>query len=327
MEGSIDASIWLWVAFNATVFGLLALDLGVFHRQAHAVSVKEAAGWTVTWVSLALTFNAAIYFLAGHEPGVAFFTGYLIELSLSVDNIFVFVLLFTYFAVPAAYQHRVLFWGILGVIVMRGTLIALGSVLIHQLHWVIYIFGAILILSAWRMATGGVSHQDPSTNPAVRFIRRFLPVTETYEGQRFFVRRDGVLMATPLMVVLAAVETTDLVFAIDSIPAIFAITHDPFLVYTSNLCAVMGLRSMYFLLAGVVGKFHYLQLGLSLVLAFVGTKMLLSEVYKIPVEVSLLVVASVISTAIAASLLFPKEPRLEHVAEKALPEEPAVGSH
>jgi tellurite resistance protein TerC len=319
LDGGIDASLWLWVAFNATIFGLLALDLGVFHRKAHAVTVREAAAWTVTWVSLAMLFNAGIFAFAGGEPGVAFLTGYLIELSLSVDNIFVFVLLFTYFAVPPAYQHRVLFWGIVGVIVMRGALIAAGSVLIHQLHWVIYIFGVILIFSAWRMATSGAGHQDPSTNPAVRLIRRFFPVTETFEGQRFFVRRNGVLMATPLLVVLGAVETTDLVFAIDSIPAIFAITDDPFLVYSSNLCAVMGLRSMYFLLAGVVGRFHYLQLGLSVVLAFVGTKMLLSEVYKIPVEASLVVIASVISIAIAASLLRPKASELEHASEAVRP--------
>ena len=325
MGNGIDAGIWTWIGFNAVVFGLLILDLGVFHRKAHAVSVREAAAWTAVWVSLALAFNAGIFLTAGSEPGVAFLTGYLIELSLSVDNIFVFVLLFAYFAVPPAYQHRVLFWGIVGVIVMRGALIAAGSVLIHELHWVIYIFGAVLILSAIRMATQSASHNDPAANPAVRLIKRILPVTDSYEGSKFFVRRDGVLMATPLLVVLAAVETTDLVFAIDSIPAIFAITDDPFLVYSSNLGAVMGLRSMYFLLAGVVERFHYLQLGLAAVLTFVGAKMLLSEVYKVPVEASLAVIASIIGVSVVASLLRPPTSELEHVAEHVAAEEQAAG--
>jgi tellurite resistance protein TerC len=314
MDNGVDAGLWAWAAFNAAVLALLALDLGVFHRRAHAVSVREAALWTAMWVGLALAFNAAIFMTAGARPGVAFLTGYLIELSLSVDNIFVFVLLFAYFAVPPAYQHRVLFWGIVGVIVMRGALIAAGSVLVHELHWTSYLFGGALILSAARMATQRGHHGDPSANPAVRVIRRFLPVTEGFDGTKFFVRRNGLLMATPLMVVLAAVETTDLIFAIDSIPAIFAITDDPFIVYTSNLCAVMGLRSMYFLLAGVVEKFHYLQQGLAVILAFVGSKMLLAGVYEIPVEVSLLVIGIVLAVAVAASRAFPPSSDLEEVA-------------
>jgi tellurite resistance protein TerC len=316
LDTEVNAGIWLWIAFNAGIITLLLIDLGIFHKEAHAVSVKEAALWTVTWVSLAMIFNAGVYFLAGHEPGVAFLTGYVIELSLSVDNIFVFVLIFAYFAVPAAYQHRVLFWGILSVIVMRGAFIIAGSVLVEQLHWVLYAFGVLLIISAYRMATSGAGHEDPSSNPAVRFIRRFFPVTENYEAHRFFVRRESVFMVTPLFIVLVALNTTDLVFAIDSIPAIFAITHDPFIVYTSNLCAVMGLRSMYFLLAGVVDRFHYLQIGLSVVLAFVGTKMLIEDIFHVPVEASLGVIASVITLAVVASLIFPKEPELEHVAEQ-----------
>lgn len=322
MDNGVDAGIWAYVGFHVVIFTLLALDLGILHRKAHAVSVKEAAFWTATWVSLALLFNAGIFLTSGSGPGLAFLTGYLIELSLSVDNIFVFVLLFSYFAVPTAYQHRVLFWGIVGVIVMRGALIAVGSVLIHELHWIIYGFGAVLIVSAFRMATQGGHHGDPTKNPAVRLIRRFLPVTDGYEGSRFFVRRNGVLMATPLLVVLGAVETTDLIFAIDSIPAIFAITDDPFLVYTSNLCAVMGLRSMYFLLAGVVEKFHYLQIGLASVLAFVGAKMLLSDIYKVPVELSLLVIAIVLAMSVLASVAFPPTRDLKEVARDVEPQEP-----
>ncbi|HXH23236.1 MAG TPA: TerC family protein [Dehalococcoidia bacterium] len=307
MDTDIHASLWLWAAFNIGILVLLVVDLGIFHREAHAVSVREAALWTVTWVSLAMAFDLGVYLLADPEPGLAFLTGYVIELSLSVDNIFVFVLLFAYFAVPPAYQHRVLFWGILSVILMRGSVIVAGSVLVEQLHWILYVFGALLIISAWRMATQGGGHDDPSQNPAVRFIRRFFPVTENYEGHRFFVRRDGVFMVTPLFIVLVALNTTDLVFAIDSIPAIFAITHDPFIVYTSNLCAVMGLRSMYFLLAGVVDRFHYLQFGLSVILAFVGTKMLLEDVYEVPIAASLGVIAAVITVAVAASLVRPKD--------------------
>jgi tellurite resistance protein TerC len=316
LDTDIHTGIGLWVAFNAGIIALLLIDLGIFHKEAHAVSVKEAALWTVTWVSLAMVFDAGVFYLAGQEPGTAFLTGYVIELSLSVDNIFVFVLIFAYFAVPPAYQHRVLFWGILSVIVMRGAFIIAGSVLVEQLHWVLYAFGVLLIISAYRMATSGASHEDPSSNPAVRFVRRFFPVTEDYEAHRFFVRRSGVFMVTPLFIVLVALNTTDLVFAIDSIPAIFAITHDPFIVYTSNLCAVMGLRSMYFLLAGVVDRFHYLQLGLSVVLAFVGTKMLIEDIYHVPVEASLGVIAAVITIAVVASLVHPKNPELEHVADQ-----------
>jgi tellurite resistance protein TerC len=315
-------SIWLWVGFNLFVLAMLALDLGVFHRHAHTVSVKEATIWSVVWISLAMVFNGLIFafwdrFMPGSgytnsEAGFAFLTGYLIEKALSVDNIFVFVLIFTYFAVPPQYQHRVLFWGILGALIMRGTMIGVGAALIKEFHWIIWIFGAFLIFTGIRMALQKSDEElHPEDNPLIKLFRRFMPVTETYEGDRFFVVRNGVRMATPLFLVLLMVESTDLIFAVDSIPAIFAVTDDPFLVYTSNVFAILGLRSLYFVLAGVVHQFHYLKLGLSVVLAFVGVKMLLPDVsrailgttYRIPTEISLLVVAGILAVAVIASLI------------------------
>jgi len=310
-----DSSVWPWVAFTAFVLVLLALDLGVFHRSAHAVSVREATIWSVVWIGLSLLFNVGIYYFwddvrpnSGYtngEAALAFLTGYLIEKALSVDNIFVFVLIFTYFAVPAAYQHRVLFWGILGALIMRGILIGVGATLIKEFHWIIYVFGAFLIYTGIRMAQHDGAELDPSRNPVVRFFRRFMPVTPHFVGESFFVRQGGVLMATPLFLVLLIVESTDLVFAVDSIPAIFAVTTDPFLVYTSNVFAILGLRALYFVLAGVIDKFHYLKLGLSVVLIFVGVKMVLTDIYKIPVAVSLGVVAAVLTISVVASLLRP----------------------
>ncbi len=305
--------IWMWVGFNLFVLVLLALDLGIFHRKAHAVSVKEAAIWSAVWIGLALLFNGVLYLFwdriapasgyANQEAAVAFFTGYLIEKSLSVDNIFVFVLIFGFFRVPAAYQHRVLFWGIIGALLMRGALIAAGAVLLKEFHWIIYLFGAFLIFTGIRMALHKDIEVHPDQNPLVRLFRRIMPVTEGYEGERFLVRRAGVLMATPLLLVLLMIESTDLVFAVDSIPAIFAVTEDPFIVYTSNVFAILGLRSLYFVLAGVVDKFHYLKLGLSAVLTFVGVKMVLVDIYKIPTASSLLVIAAILVVAIVASLL------------------------
>jgi tellurite resistance protein TerC len=307
------------------VLAMLALDLGVFHRKAHTVSLREAAIWSVVWIGLAMLFNLGLYFLwdkisfestySNSEAALAFFTGYLIEKSLSVDNIFVFVLIFTFFAVPAAYQHRVLFWGILGALVMRGTLIAAGAALLKEFHWIIYVFGAFLIFTGIRMAMHKNEEIHPERNPLVRLLRRIMPVTENYEGDKFFIRRAGKLMATPLFLVLLLVESTDLVFAVDSIPAIFAITEDPFIVYTSNVFAILGLRSLYFLLAGVVDKFHYLKLGLSVVLVFVGIKMVLVDVYKIPVGISLGVIAGILAASIAASLL--RARRLKKLAAPA----------
>ena len=308
-----EGTIWLWIGFNLFVLSLLALDLGVFHRQAHKVSIKEATIWSVVWITISMVFNLGLYFFwdkvspdssySNSEAALAFFTGYLIEKSLSVDNIFVFVLIFTFFAVPAIYQHRVLFWGILGALIMRGALIVVGAVLLKEFHWIIYVFGAFLIFTGIRMAIHRNEELHPEQNPVVKLLRRIIPVTENYEGDHFFIRRAGKLMATPLFLVLLIVESTDLVFAVDSIPAIFAVTNDPFVVYTSNVFAILGLRSLYFLLAGVIDKFYYLKLGLSVVLAFVGTKMVIVDIYKIPVGWSLGVIASILAISVGASLL------------------------
>ena len=299
--------VWMWVGFNAFVLAMLALDLGVFHRKAHVVSIREAAGWSALWIALALTFNYGIYRFMGHQAGLEFLTGYLIEKALSVDNIFVFVLVFSYFRVPAQYQHRVLFWGILGALVMRGAMIAAGAALIERFHWIIYVFGAFLVITGIRMATQGEQEIEPEANPVIRLVKRLVPVTGAYHGQSFFVREGGRLAATPLFVVLAFVETTDLIFAVDSIPAIFAVTTDTFLVYTSNVFAILGLRALYFLLAGVIHRFHFLKLGLSAVLVFVGAKMLLAEVYKIPILLSLAIIGLLLGASVGASLLFPKK--------------------
>lgn len=301
----MHVSIWLWVGFHALVFLLLALDLGVFHREAHAVSLKEASIWSAVWVSLALLFNLGIYLWAGREPALEFLTGYLIEKSLSIDNIFVFVLIFSYFGVPAAYQHRVLFWGVLGALAMRAALILAGAALMHRFHWIIYIFGGFLVYTGIRMAFSKHAAMDPAKNPAVRLLRRLMPVSEGYEGPRFFARQNGKRLATPLLMVLVLVEFSDLVFAVDSIPAIFAVTTNSFLVYTSNVFAILGLRSLYFLLAGVVGKFRFLKLGLAVVLSFVGAKMLLAGVVKIPITLSLGVILVVLLGSVVISLLLP----------------------
>jgi tellurite resistance protein TerC len=302
---------WAWVGFNLFVLLVLAIDLGVFHRRAHAVSFREAAAWTAVWVALALAFCAALQQTLGNGPALEFLTGYLIEKALSVDNLFVFVLIFTYFSVPARYQHRILFWGILGALVLRGVMIASGAALVDRFHWILYVFGAFLLFTGIRMARGGDAEIDPRGNPVLRMLRRWIPVTAEYHGAAFFVRerreRPGRWMATPLFVVLVVVETTDVVFAVDSIPAIFAVTRDPFLVYTSNVFAILGLRAMYFLLAGVVHRFHLLRLGLSAVLVFIGGKMLVAAVgWHVPVGVSLGVVAALLGASIAASLLFPR---------------------
>lgn len=307
-----EGTIWLWIGFNVFVLAMLALDLGVFHRKAHAISIKEATIWSVVWISLALVFNLGLYFFwdkispasnySNSEAALAFFTGYLIEKSLSVDNIFVFVLIFTFFAVPAIYQHRVLFWGIIGALIMRATLIAVGAALLKEFHWIIYLFGGFLIFTGIRMALHRNEEMHPEKNPLVKLLRRIMPVTEDYEGDKFFIRRAGKLMATPLFLVLLLVESTDLIFAVDSIPAIFAVTNDTFIIYTSNVFAILGLRSLYFLLAGVVDKFYYLKLGLSVVLVFVGIKMMMVDIYKIPVGLSLGVIFIILAISIAASL-------------------------
>ena len=297
-----DTSLWLWAGFNLFVLAMLALDLGVFHRKAHAVTLKEATAWSAVWVALALIFNAGLWYFRGPDAGVQFLTGYLIEKSLSVDNIFVFALLFGYFAVPAIHQHRVLFWGILGALVMRAAFILAGAALLDAFHWIIYVFGAFLIITGLKMALVRDTGLQPEKNPVLRLVRRLIPVTSDYREGHFFVREQGRWWATPLFLVLVLVETTDLVFAVDSIPAIFAVTSDPFIVYTSNIFAILGLRSLYFLLAGVMQKFIYLKLGLSAILVFVGVKMTITDLYKIPSFVSLLVIATLLAVAIGASL-------------------------
>jgi tellurite resistance protein TerC len=314
--------IWLWVGFNVFVLAMLAVDLFVFHKEAHEVTSTEAATWTVVWVALALMFGAGVYTVMGREAGLEYFAGYLIEKALSVDNVFVFVLIFGFFRVPLRYQHRVLFWGILGALVMRAVMIVAGAYLIQQFHWVMYLFGAFLVFTGIRMATQIEHAIDLESNVVIRIVRWLLPVTATYHGQNFFVRADigGALRlaATPLFVVLALIETTDLIFAVDSIPAIFAVTQDPFIVYSSNVFAILGLRALYFLLARVIHRFHYLKAGLSVVLVFVGTKMLVADLYKVPIGLSLGVIALVLTAAVAASLQWPsKTPRAVQLDENA----------
>jgi tellurite resistance protein TerC len=305
----VDAS-WLWVGFTVFVLAMLALDLGVFHRHAHEVRFKEALIWSGIWVSLALMFAAGVFIYGGNQKGLEFLTGYLIEWSLSVDNIFVFLVIFTYFAVPAKYQHRVLFWGILSALVLRAIMIMLGTALIKQFHWAIYLFGAILVLSGIRMALQKETDIDPEANPLVKLFERFMPVTPRYHDGKFFITQNAKRYATPLFITLLMVESADIMFALDSIPAIFAITTDPFIVYTSNIFAIMGLRSMYFALSGFVQRFHYLKVGLSVILVFVGIKMLLSDIFKIPTAVSLGVVLSILAISVLISIVRPPHAEL-----------------
>jgi tellurite resistance protein TerC len=305
-------SLWGWVGFNVAVLAILALDLGVLHRRSSTVSLKEAVTWSAVWVGLSLSFAFAIYRTMGRESGLEFLTGYLIEYALSVDNIFVFVLIFTYFKVPEKYQHRVLFWGIIGALVLRGVMIVAGSALVTRFSWTLYIFGAFLVFTGLRMALQKSDDvYKPERDPVLRLARKIIPVTDEYSGDKFFVQqpdKTGKLRraATPLFIVLLIVDTTDIIFATDSIPAIFAVTRDPFIVYTSNICAVLGLRALYFLLAGVVDKFVYLKLGLSLVLVFIGAKMLLEHFFHIPIVASLGVVGAVLAGSILASLRWPR---------------------
>lgn len=301
-------SIWAWVGFNVLILVLLAIDLGLFHRKAAVVSTSEAAVWTAVWVILALTFAGGTWYVLGPTPALEFITGYLIEKSLSVDNIFVFVVIFSYFQVPEQYRYRVLFWGIIGALIMRAILIAAGAALIAKFHWIIYVFGAFLIFTGIRLAFAKDEGVEPEKNPALRVLRRLMPISNQYEGQRFVLRRHGQLVATPLLVVLLVVETTDVVFALDSIPAIFAVTRDPFIVYTSNVFAILGLRALYFLLQGVMGMFRFLKYGLSVVLAFIGFKMVIADLYHVPITISLSVVAAILTVSIVLSLLFPERP-------------------
>jgi tellurite resistance protein TerC len=311
---------WLWIGFNVFVLLMLALDLGVFHRDAHVVSFKEALTWSGVWIALALIFNAGLWYYAGDQKALEFFTGYLIEKSLSVDNIFVFALLFGFFAVPAKYQHKVLFWGILSALVMRALMIWAGAALIAQFSWVIYVFGAFLIFTGLKMLiVRADATVDPEKNIVVRLFKRFVPMTRDFRGDRFTVVENGKRVATPLLLVLVLVEIADIVFAVDSIPAIFAVTKDPFLVYTSNVFAILGLRSLYFALAGIMHRFVYLKTGLALVLTFVGIKMILGHTpWKIDTLLALGVVASILTGAVVLSLWKTKS----HAAGVAVPPRP-----
>jgi tellurite resistance protein TerC len=294
----------LWIFFNLFVLAMLALDLGVFHRKSHEVSVREALTWTCVWITLAMLFNLFVYYYFDRSKALEFFTGYLIEKSLSVDNIFVIILIFSYFKVPSAYQHKVLFWGILGALVMRVIFILTGVELIHRFHWLIYIFGAFLVYTGIRMLTSGDLKIDPEKNPLVKLARKVMPITPSFEGDRFFVKQEGKTWATPLFLVVILIETTDLIFAVDSIPAILAISDDSFIVYTSNVFAILGLRSLYFALAGIEKYFKYLKFGLSAILVFVGLKMCIADIFKIPIEVSLIVIGFTLMIAMVSSRLF-----------------------
>jgi tellurite resistance protein TerC len=300
----VEIPVWVWFAFVGGVLAMLALDLGVFNRKAHVVSVKEAAIWTSVWVTLGLMFAGLVFAWQGQQKGLEWVTGYLIEYSLAVDNIFVFVLVFGAFAVPPQYRHRVLFWGVVGALVMRGAMIALGAELIDRFHWILYVFGGFLVLTGLRMLFSRKGdHADLEKNPAIRLARRVFPISRDYDGQKFFTVQNGVRMATPLFLVLVLIEFTDLVFAVDSIPAIFAITRDPFIVFTSNVMAILGLRSLYFLLADIVDRFVYLKIGLAVILSFIGVKLLLIDTFKMPTVFSLGVVVSVLAISVIASLI------------------------
>jgi len=300
--------IYFWILFNVFVLVMLGLDLFVFHRNAHEVKIKEALLTSLFWIMLAMGFNVLIYFWRGEQPAVEFLTGYLIEKSLSVDNLFVFILIFNYFKVPLKYQHTLLFWGVLGALVLRAIFILVGVALIAKFHFLIYIMGAFLIYTGIKMAfSHGNEEVDPQSNPLVKFASKHLRITKKAEGGKFFVRDKGKLYATPMFLVLIMIESTDVVFAVDSIPAILAISKDPFIVYTSNVFAMLGLRALYFALAGIMQLFHYLHYGLSLILAFIGLKLLLSDIYHIDMRYALLGVGGILAISIIASLLFPKK--------------------
>ena len=307
----------LFILFNLLIIALLALDLGVLHRKAHTVGLREATVWSIIWILVALVFNVFVYYMyehgwfgaggfghqAGGEAALQFFTGYLIERALSMDNIFVFILIFNYFGVPAKYQYKVLFWGIFGALVMRSLFIIAGAVLISRFEWILYIFGVILVYSGWKMVRGDDTEVHPEKNVFIRAARKLFPVDTGYETPRFFTRKRGILHVTTLFLVLLTVETTDVVFAVDSIPAVFAVTRDPFIVYSSNVFAILGLRALYFLLAGIMNTFYYLKYGLSLVLIFVGVKMLLADLYHIPIGTSLGVISGLLAVSVIASIV------------------------
>ncbi|MFA5786584.1 MAG: TerC family protein [Actinomycetota bacterium] len=315
---------WAWPAFLAFIVAMLLIDLLVFHRRPHEVSMKEAALWSGVWIAMGLSFAAVVWAWGGGVAAGEYLAGYLIEKSLSVDNIFVFALLFSYFGLPAAYQHRVLFLGILGALVFRAIFIAGGAALLAHFHWMIYVFGGFLLLTGVKMARHRDVEVHPERNPVLRLIRRAVPMTSEYRGQRFFVREAGRRLATPMLAVLVVIETTDILFAVDSIPAIFAVTRDTFLVFTSNAFAILGLRALYFLLAGMMKRFAYLKTGLAAILVFVGAKMMVSEIYKVPIWASLAVIAAILAAAVTASVLVPP-PRLTADLSGTAEGEPTLG--
>lgn len=300
----MQTDLIFWIFFNVFVLLMLALDLGVFNRKAHEISIKEAMIWTVVWITLAMCFNVLIYYWQGEVKALEFFTGYVIEKSLSVDNIFVFVLIFSYFKTPSIHQHKILFWGIIGALIMRAVFIFAGVALLEKFHWTIYVFGAILIFTGYKMLVQKEKKIEPEKNPVIKLFRRVMPVTNELHDGKFFVNLKGKLFATPLFLVLLLVETTDLIFAVDSIPAILAVTQDQFIVYTSNVFAILGLRSLYFALAGMIDKFRYLSAGLAFILIFVGLKMVASDYYKLPIQVALLVIVGILALSIVASFVF-----------------------
>lgn len=297
----------MWGGFIIFILGLLILDLKVLQKDDHEIKVREALAWTGFWIVLALMFNAGVYYFEGTQKALEFLTAYLIEKSLSVDNIFVFLMVFSYFGIPSKYQHRVLFWGIIGALIMRAAFILVGVALIERIHWIIYVFGAFLIFIGIKMALEKEKEIHPEKNPVLKYFRKIMPVTKEFVGHDFFTKKGTRWAATPLFVVLLVIESTDVVFAVDSIPAVLAISHDPFIVYTSNVFAILGLRALYFAIAGVMQLFHYLNYGLAFILVFVGIKMILADFYKLPVSVALGVIAGVLAISVIASLMFPKK--------------------
>jgi len=303
----MEESIYVWLGFLAFVFLMLAVDLGVFNRNAHVVKVKEALIWSAVWIGLSLIFNLGVYYYLGKVKALEFLTGYLIEKSLSVDNLFVFIMLFTFFGVERKYQHKVLFWGILGALIMRAIFIFAGVALINKFHWIIYIFGAFLVFTGIKMLFHKDEQIDPDKNPLVRLFKKFIPVTPEMHGSKFFIKINRKRFATPLFIALIVIEVTDLIFAADSIPAILAISHDTFIIFTSNVFAILGLRALYFALAGITEYFYYLKYGLSIILAFVGVKMIISPFYEVPIVASLLIILAVLVLCVLISIIFPQK--------------------
>lgn len=308
----MEFPLWVWIFFHVVVVIMLAIDLGIFHRSAHEVKFKEAVSWSIVWIVAALAFNVLILVLWGAVPALHFFTAYLVEKSLSADNIFVFAVIFSYFAVPPAYQHRVLFWGIIGAVLMRALFIFAGIQLLEMFHWMIYVFGAFLVYTGVRLARRNEEQVQPEHNPVLRLAQRVLPITPTYHGQRFLVKENGTWKATPLLLTLLVVESTDVMFAVDSVPAVLAITPESFIAYTSNIFAILGLRALYFVLAGLIQRFRYLHIGLAVILVYIGCKMLISDLFKIPALVSLGIVALVLLVSGWASLRAERREKLAH---------------